>query len=362
MNFADWSAYPASSMALDAWYMALGGHQIGPVPAAQVAANLENGTADARTLVWRAGMAQWTPLGDIPEFAAASRAGSRLGASAGAPPPPPVQSCAGTSARRAHEIDFQIHGAEMQFVEVELDPGECAVAEAGTMMYMTQAIGMETVFGDGQQSRGFLDKLVGAGKRLLTGESLFMTVFQNRAASGKQRVAFAAPYAGKILPMDLRALGGELVCQKDSFLCAARGVEVGIAFQKRIGVGLFGGEGFIMQRLSGDGLCFVHAGGTVHALELAPGESLRVDTGCLVALQPSVDYDIEYVGGIKTALFGGEGLFHAKLVGPGKVWLQSLPLSRLADRITSAAKGSRREEGSVLDRAFGLGDMIDGKN
>jgi uncharacterized protein (TIGR00266 family) len=363
MNFAVPHAYAAAIMALDAWYMALGGHQIGPVPAAQIAANLENGTADAQTLVWRSGMAQWTRLGEVAEFADALRGRSRASTP---PPPPPVHSSAATDstrgARRAHEIDFEIHGAEMQFVEVELDPGECAVAEAGTMMYMTQAIGMETVFGDGQPARGLFDKLVGAGKRLLTGESLFMTVFENRAASGKQRVAFAAPYAGKILPMDLRSLGGELVCQKDSFLCAARGVEVGIAFQKRIGVGLFGGEGFIMQRLSGDGLCFVHAGGTVHALELAAGETLRVDTGCLVALQPSIDYDIQYVGGIKTALFGGEGLFHAKLTGPGKVWLQSLPLSRLADRITSAAKGSRREEGSVLDRAFGLGDMIDGKN
>ena len=358
-------------MALDAWYMALGGHQVGPVPAAQVAAQLANGTADARTLVWRAGMSQWTRIGEVPEFADALRATSRSAAAVPPAPPPPALASASSAgsaagsaagARRAHEIDFEIHGAEMQFVEVELDPGECAVAEAGTMMYMTQGIGMETVFGDGQPSRGLFDKLVGAGKRLLTGESLFMTVFQNRAAAGKQRVAFAAPYAGKILPMDLRALGGELVCQKDSFLCAARGVEVGIAFQKRIGVGLFGGEGFIMQRLSGDGLCFVHAGGTVHALDLAAGESLSVDTGCLVALQPSVDYDIQYVGGIKTALFGGEGLFHAKLTGPGKVWLQSLPLSRLADRITSAAKGARREEGSVLDRAFGLGDMIDGKN
>jgi uncharacterized protein (AIM24 family) len=204
--------------------------------------------------------------------------------------------------------------------------------------------------------------LLGAGKRILTGESLFMTVFTNKVAD-KQQVAFAAPYAGKILPMDLKGLGGELICQKDSFLCAARGVTIGIAFQKKIGAGLFGGEGFIMQRLQGDGLCFVHAGGTVHALELAPGQTLRVDTGCLVALQPTVTYDIQFVGKVKTALFGGEGIFFATLTGPGRVWLQSLPLSRLADRIYKAAprlgKG-RSEEGSVLD-AFGVGNLIDGR-
>ncbi len=193
---------------------------------------------------------------------------------------------------------------------------------------------METIFGDGSQQRsgGVMDALLGAGKRLLTGESLFMTVFTNQA-QGKHKVAFGAPYPGKIIPMDLKALGGHLVCQKDSFLCAARGVSVGIAFQKKLGVGLFGGEGFIMQKLEGDGLCFVHAGGTIHHFELAPGETMRVDTGCLVALQPSVNYDIQFVGGIKTALFGGEGIFFATLQGPGRVWLQSLPLSRMADRI-----------------------------
>jgi uncharacterized protein (TIGR00266 family) len=261
----------------------------------------------------------------------------------------------------AHQVDFRILGSDMQFVEVELDPGESAVAEAGSMMYMTPGIEMETIFGDGsgQQRSGVMGALLGAGKRLITGESLFMTVFTNQA-SGKQQVAFAAPYPGKILPLDLKQLDGELVCQKDSFLCAARGVAVGIAFQRRIGVGLFGGEGFIMQRLTGDGLTFVHAGGTVHALELRPGEALRVDTGCLVALQPSVNYEIEYVGKIKTALFGGEGLFFATLTGPGRVWLQSLPFSRMADRIYKAAPsagGSRREGGSILG---GLGDLLDG--
>jgi uncharacterized protein (TIGR00266 family) len=252
----------------------------------------------------------------------------------------------------------------MQFVEVELDPGEAAVAEAGVFMYMTPGIQMETVFGDGSKApSGMIDALMGAGKRLLTGESLFMTVFQNQG-QGKHRVAFAAPYPGKILAMDLKALGGQLICQKDSFLCAARGVSVGIAFQRKIGTGLFGGEGFIMQKLEGDGLCFVHAGGTIQPFELARGETLRVDTGCLVALQPTVGYDIQFVGKVKTALFGGEGIFFATLTGPGRVWLQSLPLSRMADRIYAAAPqsgGRRSEEGSVLDRAFGLGDLIDGR-
>jgi uncharacterized protein (TIGR00266 family) len=331
------------------WFMAIGGHQVGPVSADDIVSNLKNGSADASTLVFTAGMKSWTPIKDVPEFA------SHLHASAHMKMP-------AVPGRQAHDIDFQVHGAEMQFVEVELDPGESAVAEAGTMMYMTSGIEMETIFGDGSGSapKGFLDSLVGAGKRLLTGESLFMTVFHNQARSGKARIAFAAPYAGKILPMDLATLGGELICQKDSFLCAARGVSVGIAFQKRLGVGLFGGEGFIMQRLQGDGLCFVHAGGTVHAVELAQGEKLRVDTGCLVAMQPSVGYDIQYVGKIKTALFGGEGLFFVTLTGPGRVWLQSLPLSRLAGRIMKAASGTRREEGSVLDRAFGLGNLLDG--
>jgi uncharacterized protein (TIGR00266 family) len=233
------------------------------------------------------------------------------------------------------------------------------------MMYMTQGINMETVFGDGSQQRpaGVMDALLGAGKRLLTGESLFMTVFTAGAgAAGKQKVAFGAPYPGKIIPMDLRALGGHLVCQKDSFLCAARGVSIGIAFQKKLGVGLFGGEGFIMQRLQGNGWAFVHAGGTLHERTLAPGELIRVDTGCIVALQPSVNYEIEYVGKIKSALFGGEGLFFATLRGPGKVWLQSLPLSRLANRIVSAVPGlgrGSREEGSILGK---IGGLIDGDN
>jgi uncharacterized protein (TIGR00266 family) len=334
------------------WYMAIGGHQVGPVPEDEVVNNLQSGTIGGHTLVFGPGMKNWTPLKDVPEFVA------HLGGGGTAPvAPPPL-----VPGRRAHEIDFRIVGSEMQFVEVELDPGESAVAEAGSMMYMTPGIDMETVFGDGSQARGgVMNALLGAGKRLLTGESLFMTVFTNQGTS-KQQVSFAAPYPGKILAMDLKELGGQLICQKDSFLCAARGVSVGIAFQRKIGAGLFGGEGFIMQRLEGDGLCFVHAGGTVHPVDLQSGQTLRVDTGCLVALQPSVVYDIQFVGKVKTALFGGEGLFFATLTGPGRVWLQSLPFSRMADRIYKAAPaagGQRTGEGSILG---GLGGLIDGDN
>jgi uncharacterized protein (TIGR00266 family) len=262
-----------------------------------------------------------------------------------------------------HEVDYQIFGHEMQYVEVELDPNEAAVAEAGGMMYMEDGIEMETIFGDGsQQQRGFLNVLVGAGKRLLTGESLFMTVFFNRGGN-KKRVAFGAPYPGKIIPIHLAEIGGELITQRDSFLAAAKGVSIGIAFQRRLGVGLFGGEGFIMQRLQGDGWAFIHAGGTLLERNLGPNETLRVDTGCVMALQPSVEFDIQFVGKIKSAIFGGEGLFFATLRGPGRVWLQSLPLSRLAGRIVAAVPGvsgaGRREEGSVLG-AFG--GLLDGDN
>lgn len=339
------------------WYMAIGGQQVGPVSQDDIITSLRSGNVTADTLVFTAGMSQWTRLAEVPALALYLPGASAPALPGAMPPPPP--------GRRAHDIDFKIVGVEMQFVEVELDPGESAVAEAGSMMYMMPGISMETIFGDGSQQpqggSGLMGALLGAGKRLLTGESLFMTVFTNKGA-GKQRVAFAAPYPGKILPMDLSTLGGELICQKDSFLCAARGVSVGIAFQKKIGVGIFGGEGFIMQRLQGDGLTFVHAGGMLHALELGAGETLRVDTGCIVALQPSVNYDIQFVGNVKTALFGGEGLFFATLTGPGKVWLQSLPFSRLANRIYAASAkggGGRREEGSVLG---GLGGRLDGDN
>ncbi|MBT9489899.1 MAG: TIGR00266 family protein [Rubrivivax sp.] len=259
-------------------------------------------------------------------------------------------------------VDYEIKGAEMQFVEVELDPGEAAVGEAGSMMFMDAGITMDTVFGDGSaQQGGIFGKLLGAGKRLVTGESLFTTVYTN-AARQKQRVAFAAPYPGKILPMDLRQLGGTLICQKDSFLCAARGVSLGIQLQQKLGVGFFGGEGFIMQKLEGDGLAFVHAGGSLLKRELQPGQTLMIDTGCVVAYTPNVNFEIQYVGKIKTALFGGEGLFFAKMTGPGTIWLQSLPFSRLASRIFAAAPqtgGGGKGEGSILG-GFGAGGLLGG--
>jgi len=262
-------------------------------------------------------------------------------------------------------VDFEIKGSEMQFVEVELDPGEAAIGEAGSMMFMDAGISMDSVFGDGSaQQGGFFGKLLGAGKRLVTGESLFTTIYTNQSTL-KQRVGFAAPYPGKILPMNLKQLGGMLICQKDAFLCAARGVSLGIYFQQKLSVGFFGGEGFIMQKLEGDGLAFVHAGGTVLRRDLQPGQTLLVDTGCLVAMTPNVNFEIQYVGKIKTALFGGEGLFFAKVTGPGSVWLQSLPFSRLASRVFAAApqRGGSREEGSVLTGLVGggvLGGILSG--
>jgi uncharacterized protein (TIGR00266 family) len=259
-------------------------------------------------------------------------------------------------------VDFEIKGSEMQFVEVELDPSEAAVGEAGSMMYMDAGIVLDTVFGDGSKNQGggLFGKLLGAGKRLITGESLFTTVYTNQSTQ-KQKVAFAAPYPGKILPMDLRQLGGTLICQKDAFLCAARGVSLGIYLQQKLSVGFFGGEGFIMQKLEGDGLAFVHAGGTVMRRELQPGQTLLIDTGCVVGFTPSVNFEIQYVGKIKTALFGGEGLFFAKITGPGTVWLQSLPFSRLASRVFAAApqRGGSRDEGSVLG-GFGAGGLLGG--
>ncbi len=257
-----------------------------------------------------------------------------------------------------HDIDYKIYGDDMQFVEVELDPQETVVAEAGSLMMMEDNIQMETIFGDGSSSSGgFMGKLLNAGKRMLTGESLFMTTFTNEGYD-KKHVSFAAPYPGKIIPMDLSELGGKIVCQKDAFLAAAKGVSVGIEFQKKIGTGFFGGEGFIMQKLEGDGLAFIHAGGTIHKKELAPGQSLRVDTGCLVAMTKDVDYSIEFVKGVKTALFGGEGLFFATLRGPGTVWVQSLPFSRLASRVFAAMPqvGGSKDEGSVAKGLFNLFD------
>ncbi len=262
----------------------------------------------------------------------------------------------------AHEIDYQIFGEEMQFIEIELDPQETVVAQAGSFMMMDDGIQMETIFGDGsKQNSGMFDKVLNAGKRWITGEGLFMTTFTNMNY-GKRKVSFASPYPGKIISLDLRSLNGKFICQKDAFLCAAKGVSVGIEFNKKLGTGLFGGEGFIMQKLEGDGLAFIHAGGTLHKRDLQPGEVLKVDTGCIVGFTSGVDYDIQFVGGIKNTIFGGEGLFFATLRGPGTVYIQSLPFSRLADRIIAlapSAGGKGKEEGSLLG---GLGRLLDGDN
>ena len=254
-----------------------------------------------------------------------------------------------------HEIDFKLFGEEMQCVEIELDPQEAVIAEPGSFMMMTDGIQMQTLFGDGTNT-GFMNKLFTAGKRLLTGENLFMTVYTNNS-NQKRQVTFAAPYAGKIIPMNLAQLGNKIICQKNSFLCAANGVSIGIEFQKKLGTGLFGGEGFIMQKLEGDGMAFVHSGGHVIEKQLQSGEILKVDTGCIVAFTSDVNYDIQFVGGIKNTLFGGEGVFYASLRGPGKVWIQTLPISRLAGRILQYGTGSRKEEGSILG---GLGNLLDG--
>ncbi|MBX9796027.1 TIGR00266 family protein [Sphingomonas sp.] len=259
----------------------------------------------------------------------------------------------------ADEIDFEIKGQDLQFVEIELDPGESALAEAGAFVWKDASIELTTVFGDGSGAGGgLMDKLIGAGKRLLTGEGLFMTVFTHRG-QGKARVAFAAPVPGVILPLKLSDIGGTLIAQKDAFLCAAKGVQVGLAFQRRVMTGLFGGEGFIMQKLEGDGWVFVNMGGTLVERELAPGEVLHVDTGCLAAYTPSIDFDLEMVRGVKSVLFSGEGLFFARLRGPGKVWIQSLPFGRLAGRVLATATGTGRNagEGSVLGQ---LGHFIGG--
>jgi uncharacterized protein (TIGR00266 family) len=262
--------------------------------------------------------------------------------------------------RNNHEIDYRIFGEEMQYVEVELDPQESAIAEPGSFMMMDDGIQMDTILGDGaSQGSSFMDKLFSAGKRLLVGENLFLTAYTN-IGYGKKRVSFASPYPGKIIALDLQQLGYKVICQKDAFLCAAKGVTIGIEFQKRLGTGLFGGEGFIMEKLEGDGLAFVHAGGHVLSRDLQPGELLKIDTGCIVAFTSTVNYDIQFVGGIKNTLFGGEGVFYATLQGPGRVWIQTLPISRLANRIlaySTTAGGRRKEEGSILG---GLGNLLDG--
>ncbi|WP_375237881.1 TIGR00266 family protein [Aurantibacter sp.] len=261
----------------------------------------------------------------------------------------------------AHEIDYEIFGEEMQYVEIELDPQEAVIAESGSFMMMDDGIKMETLFGDGsQKDSGFLGKILGAGKRILTGESLFMTAFYNNIV-GKRKISFASPYPGKIVPIDLTEYNGKFICQKDAFLCAAKGVSIGVEFSKKIGRGLFGGEGFIMQKLEGNGMSFVHAGGTLARKELKSGEVLRVDTGCIVGFTQTVNYDIEFVGGIKNTVFGGEGLFFATLEGPGIVYIQSLPFSRLAGRVLASLPrgGNSKGEGSILG---GLGNLLDGDN
>ena len=335
---------------MDQWHVAVDGRQEGPWPTEEVVRRIRAGQVPRTAHVFAQGLSAWEPVTSRAEFSAAF---------GGAVPPPPPLPGVGM---RADEIDYEIFGNEMQYVEVTLDPREACIAEAGAFMYMDPAIEMETIFGDGSSKTGtgLMGMLMSAGKRVLTGESLFMTVFANKGGS-RQKVAFAAPYPGKIVPLDLRQLGGTMLCQKDAFLCAAKGIAVGIAFQKKLGVGFFGGEGFILQKLDGDGLAFVHAGGTILERELAAGETLRIDTGCLVALQPQVSYDIQFVGGIKTAMFGGEGLFFATLRGPGKVWLQSLPFSRFASRVFSAMPGNpagrSQGEGSILGP---LGNLLDG--
>ncbi|MBK8268292.1 MAG: TIGR00266 family protein [Planctomycetes bacterium] len=313
------------------WFYANNTEPVGPMTLAELIAKLPT-LQGLETLVYGPNVANWTKARHVASIAETFRGHA-------GPPPAPKN-------RVADEIDYEIFGDDMQFVEITLDPNEVVIAEAGAMMYMTQGIQMQTVFGDPSKQQGFMGKLFDAGKRMITGESLFLTTF-GAMSNQREKVAFASPYPGKIVPMPLDQMGGEILCQKNAFLCAARGVQIDIAFQKKIGVALFGGEGFILQRLRGDGYAFVHAGGTIVRRDLAPGEDLRVDTGCLVAFQPSVSYDIASAGGIKTSLFGGEGIFLASLRGPGAVWLQSLPFSRLAGRIVgtySMGKG----EGSVL--------------
>jgi uncharacterized protein (TIGR00266 family) len=334
-----------------AWYVAVGGQQQGPMSRDEVIAGIQTGRFGRDAHVFTQGMANWVPLAAEPEFAGAFGA-------APPPPPPPGVGPAGAPTRvKAHEIDYELYGEDLQYVEVVLDPGEGCIAEAGAFLYMDPGIVMETIFGDGSgaEQGGLMGKLFSAGKRVLTGESLFMTVFSN-GGTGRQKVAFAAPYPGKIVPLDLRQHGGHILCEKDAFLCAARGISVGIALNRRLGSGLFGGEGFILQKLEGDGMAFLHSGGTIFTRTLNPGETLRVDTGCIVAFETTVTYDIQMVPGIKTAIFGGEGLFYAALTGPGTIWIQSLPFKRLAKQVLSAIPRNKGE-GSALG---GIGDLIMG--
>jgi uncharacterized protein (TIGR00266 family) len=325
------------------WYLSYDGKQYGPYDEAQAASQAQ---ANPNGYAWRDGYANWINISQATELFQPKPA---FGVA-----PPPV------STKIADDIDFKIFGTEMQFVEIELDPNESVVAEAGAMMYKDPSIVMQTIFGDGSSTgqSSLMDKLLGAGKRMLTGESMFMTVFTQQGA-GRGKAAFGAPYPGNIIPVSLKNVGSTLICQKDSFLCAAKGVSVGIYFQRKILTGLFGGEGFIMQRLDGDGMVFIHAGGTIVERQLVAGETVHVDTGCVVAFEQTVSFDIQQAGGVKTMLLGGEGLFFATLTGPGKIWLQSLPFSRLAGRMLSASpgRGGHADEGSVLGP---LGNLLGG--
>lgn len=356
------------------YYVDEGGDTVGPVDEKALRTMLEKGEVSDATEVAEVGASTWTTCGE----ALSAKRELKV-------PPPPPEASGGSSALlppsqlagvekgvvakvpkisargplRCHEIDYELFGDDLQVVEVVLGPGETVIAEAGAMNYMESGVTFEAKMGDGSKPvQGFFGKVLDVGKRALTGESLFMTHFTNEGA-GKQRVAFAAPYPGKIVCLNMADLGEEVLCQKDAFLCAAYGTEVTIAFQKKLGVGFFGGEGFILQKLIGDGMAFAHAGGTVVKKELR-GETLRVDTGCVVAFTKGVEYDIERTVGLKSMFFGGEGLFLATLRGHGTVWIQSLPFSRLADRILQnapSAGGSSKGEGSVLG---GLGRMLDG--
>lgn len=342
------------------WHYADANKQQFQIEESQLGTAVQQGVIAPNTPVWTSGMANWAP---------AAQALSQLFPGGGAPnpnqPPPMTEtngfvSTGGGAPIQSHEVDYEIFGDDMQIVEVELDPRETVIAEAGAMNYLEQDVTFEAKMGDGSQpNEGVMGKLLAVGKRALTGESIFMTHFTHQGSSGKRRVAFAAPYPGKIMAINLKEIGGEITCQKDSFLCAAYGTQVTIAFNRRLGAGFFGGEGFILQKLKGDGMAFIHAGGTVVERELK-GETLRVDTGCLVAFSPGITYDIQRAGNLKSMFFGGEGLFLATLSGHGKVWLQSLPFSRMADRILQhapSAGGRSQGEGSVLG---GIGRLLDG--
>lgn len=338
------------------WYLAINGQQQGPYSLDELGPRFQSGELARDTHVFTDGMSNWAMAGDRPELASFISDG-----------PPPIggtgnQGSVGPPPSTAHDIDYEIFGEEMQFVEITLDPQEACLSEAGAFMYMDPGIEMETIFGDGsnQGGGGLVGMLVSGAKRAFTGESLFMTIFAN-TGQGRQKVAFASPYPGRIVPVDLRRHNQTLICQKDAFLCSAKGISVGMHFQKKLGAGLFGGEGFILQKLDGDGIAFMHACGTVVERQLAPGETLRLDTGCLVGFEASVNYDIQMVRGVKSMFFGGEGMFYASLTGPGTVWLQSLPFSRLARRVFAAApqtsQGRDKGEGSVLG---GIGDLLSG--